>query len=49
MKISEDVLKSKGIPYVQKYPYGELAKVTKNKSMDNMGKYRWSWRYNRIY
>ena len=30
MKISEDVLKSKGIPYVQKYPYGELAKITKN-------------------
>ena len=30
MKISEDVLKSKGIPYIQKYPYGELAKVTKN-------------------
>ena len=30
MKITEDVLKSKGIAYVQKYPYGELAKVTKN-------------------
>ena len=23
MKITEDVFKSKGIPYVQKYPYGE--------------------------
>ena len=30
MKISEDVLKSKGIPYVQKYPYGELSKTAKN-------------------
>ena len=30
MKISEDVLKSKGIAYVQKFPYGELARVTKN-------------------
>jgi len=30
MKISEDVLKSKGINYYQKYPYGELARVTKN-------------------
>ena len=30
MKISEDVLKTKGIAYVQKYPYGELAKVSKN-------------------
>ena len=30
MKISEDVFKSKGIPYVQKYPYGELSKTSKN-------------------
>ena len=30
MKISEEVLKSKGIRYVQKYPYGELSRVTKN-------------------
>ena len=30
MKISEKVLKSKGIRYVQKYPYGELSRVTKN-------------------
>ena len=30
MKIPEDVLKSKGIAYVQKFPYGELARVTKN-------------------
>ena len=30
MKISGDVLKTKGIAYVQKYPYGELAKVSKN-------------------
>jgi len=30
MKISEHVLKTKGIAYVQKYPYGELAKVSKN-------------------
>ena len=30
MKISEDVLKSKGIPYIQKYPYGELSKTSKN-------------------
>ena len=33
MKISEDVLKSKGIPYVQKYPYGELSKTSKNKGL----------------
>ena len=31
MKISEDVIKSKGIIYIQKYPYGELARVTKDK------------------
>ena len=31
MKFSKDVLQSKGITYNQKYPYGELAKVTKNK------------------
>jgi hypothetical protein len=30
MKISEDVLKSKGIPYIQKYPYGELSKTSKD-------------------
>ena len=30
MKISEDVLKSKGIPYIQKYPYNELSKTSKN-------------------
>ena len=30
MKISEDVLKSKGIPYVQKYPYGKLSKTSKD-------------------
>jgi len=30
VKISEEVLKSKGIRYVQKYPYGELSRVTKN-------------------
>ena len=30
MKISKDVLKSKGIIYNQKYPYGELSRVTKN-------------------
>ena len=30
MKITEDVLKLKGIAYVQKYPYGELSKVSKN-------------------
>ena len=30
MKIPEDVLVNKGITYVQKYPYGELSKVSKN-------------------
>ena len=30
MKISEDVLKSKGIPYIQKYPYGKLSKTSKD-------------------
>ena len=30
MKIPEDVIKSKGITYLQKYPYGELSRVTKN-------------------
>ena len=31
MKIPEDVLKHKGIVYYQKYPYGELSRVTKDK------------------
>ena len=31
MKIPEDVFVGKAITYNQKYPYGELAKVTKNK------------------
>ena len=30
MKIPEDVLKSKGITYVQKFPYDELSKTSKN-------------------
>ena len=30
MKISEDVLKSKGIPYIQKFSYGDIAKTSKN-------------------
>ena len=30
MKISKDILVDKGITYVQKYPYDDLAKVTKN-------------------
>jgi len=30
MKISENVLKDKGIPYVQKYPYEELSKTSKD-------------------
>jgi len=30
MKISEDVLKNKGIPYVQKYPYQNLSKTSKD-------------------
>ena len=30
MKISEDVLKSKGIPYIQKYPYSNFNKTTKD-------------------
>ena len=34
MKISEDVLKSKGIAYYKKYPYGELNKVSKNGKSD---------------
>ena len=29
MKISEDVLKSKGIAYIQKYPYSDLSKSSK--------------------
>ena len=29
--ILEDVLKTKGIAYYQKYPYDELAKITKNR------------------
>jgi hypothetical protein len=31
MKISEETLKNKGITYNQKYPYGELARVTKDR------------------
>ena len=31
MKFTEEVLKHKGIIYYQKYPYGELSRVTKNK------------------
>jgi|TARA_B100000073_G_scaffold256655_1_gene216539 genome maintenance exonuclease 1 len=30
VKISEDVLKSKGIRYVQKFPYGEINRTAKN-------------------
>ena len=30
MKIPKDVLDDKGITYIQKYPYGELSRVTKN-------------------
>ena len=30
MKIPTDVLSEKGITYVQKYPYDELSRVTKN-------------------
>ena len=30
MKIPIDVLKDKGIAYVQKYPYQELSKTAKN-------------------
>ena len=30
MKLPKDVLVNKGIAYIQKYPYGELARVTKN-------------------
>jgi hypothetical protein len=30
MKISEDILKNKGITYVQKYPYEELSRVARN-------------------
>ena len=30
MKISEDVLKTKGIPYMQKYPYEELSKTARD-------------------
>ena len=30
MKIPKDVLMSKGIAYIQKFPYGELSKVSKN-------------------
>jgi hypothetical protein len=30
VKIPEEILKEKGIAYIQKYPYGELARVTKN-------------------
>jgi len=31
MKISQEILAGKDIQYVQKYPYGELSRVTKNK------------------
>jgi len=31
MKISQEILVGKDIQYVQKYPYGELSRVTKNK------------------
>lgn len=31
MKFTEDVLKTKGIAYVQRFNYGELARVTKNR------------------
>ena len=31
MKFTEEVLNDKGIKYYQKYPYGELSRVTKNK------------------
>ena len=30
MKIPENVITDKGIAYVQKYPYGELSRVSKN-------------------
>ena len=30
MKISEDILKDRGIAYVQKYPYEELSRVARN-------------------
>jgi hypothetical protein len=30
MKISEDILKDRGIAYVQKYPYAELSRVARN-------------------
>ena len=30
MKISEEVLKDKGIAYVKKYPYADLSKTAKN-------------------
>ena len=30
MKIPEQVLNDKGITYIQKYPYGEMSRVTKN-------------------
>ena len=30
MKISEDILKDRGISYVQKYPYAELSRVARN-------------------
>jgi hypothetical protein len=30
MKISEDILKNRGIAYVQKYPYEELSRVARN-------------------
>ena len=31
MKFTEEVLKTKGVAYYQKYPYDELSKITKNK------------------
>jgi len=30
MKISEDILKNRGITYIQKYPYAELSRVARN-------------------
>ena len=31
MKISQEILADKGIRYIQKYPYGELSRITKDK------------------
>ena len=30
MKISEDILKDRGITYIQKYPYAELSREARN-------------------